>query len=76
MYAVVLGTSLQEDALGIESCEWERTKKVVEEGRVDVHEFLGIRPGTRSRLGLWLEVGVEEHNIDVLDLVFQSICNV
>ena len=45
MYTIVLGTSLQEDALGGESCQRERTEEVVEEGRVDVHEFLGIGPG-------------------------------
>ena len=45
MYSIVLGTSLQEDALGSKSRKGECTEEVVEESGVDVHEFLGIGPG-------------------------------
>jgi hypothetical protein len=71
--AVILRACLEEDALGSEVCEWEGIQEVVEESRVHIGEFLGVGPGTFPGLGLWLEIGVEEYYIDVLDFVLNVL---
>jgi hypothetical protein len=74
--AVVLGACLQEDAFGRKIRERESVEEVVQKSGVHIAKFLCVRPSSTARLGLWLEVRIEEYDVDVLDFVLERFGDV